>query len=95
MEFQHEPNRIFYEQDGKLLAEVTFTDIDDHQAYVIDRTFVSDELRGQGVAGQLIKAVVDLARQEHKLLEPLCTYARHAFDTHPEYADVLRPTPEA
>ena len=94
MEFQYEPNRIFNEQNGKLLAEVTFPDIDD-QAYVIDKTYVDESLRGQGVAGQLIKAVVEKARSEGKTLEPLCTYARHAFDTHPEYADVLRPTPEA
>ncbi len=49
MEFQHEPNRIFNEQDGKLLAEVTFPDIDEH-SYVIDKTYVDDSLRGQGVA---------------------------------------------
>ncbi|WP_461215460.1 GNAT family N-acetyltransferase [Lacticaseibacillus sp. GG6-2] len=92
MEFSHEPNRIFKEADGKLLAEVTFPDIDDGKAYVIDHTFVDTSLRGQGIAGQLIQAVVDQARNEGKLLEPLCSYARHAFDTHPEYADVLRPT---
>lgn len=92
MKFQSEPNRIFTEQNGKLLAEVTFPNIDEH-SYVIDKTYVDDSLRGQGIAGQLVKAVVELARSEGKTLEPLCTYARHAFDTHPEYADVLRPTP--
>ncbi|MFD1485184.1 GNAT family N-acetyltransferase [Lacticaseibacillus baoqingensis] len=95
MEFQSEPNRFFQtDDDGKLLAEVTFPDIDNGDAYVIDHTFVDPSLRGQGIAAQLVKAVVDLARQEHKLIEPLCPYAKHAFEVTPEYADVLRPTPE-
>ncbi|QVI36061.1 GNAT family N-acetyltransferase [Lacticaseibacillus chiayiensis] len=92
MDFQHEPGRIFKTaQDGRLLAELTYQSIDDGKAWAVDHTFVDEGLRGQGIAGQLIEAVVAAARQEGKTIEPLCSYAVHAFHNHPEYADVLRP----
>ena len=96
MEFQREPGRFFKtDRDGRLMAEVTFKDIDDGHAWAVDHTFVDESLRGQGIAGQLIETVVAAARKEDKTIEPLCSYAVHAFHNHPEYADVLRPTKEA
>ena len=91
MEFSYESNRFFKEVDGKLLAEVTFPDIDDGRNYVLDHTFVANDLRGQGIAAQLVEAVVNKARQEGKKILPLCPYAVKAFEKHPEYADVVRP----
>lgn len=49
MEFQREPGRIYAEEEGRVIAEVTFPDRDG--AADIDHTFVDDTLRGQGVAG--------------------------------------------
>ena len=96
MEFQRGPGRFFItDWDGRLMAEVTFQDIDDGHAWAVDHTFVDESLRGQGIAGQLIETVVAAARKEDKTIEPLCSYAVHAFHNHPEYADVLRPTKEA
>ena len=54
MEFQREPGRIYAEEEGRVIAEVTFPDRDG--AADIDHTFVDDTLRGQGVAGQLLQA---------------------------------------
>lgn len=94
MAFQHEPGRYFMnDENGKLIAEVTYQEIDDGQNFVIDHTFVDPVLRGQGIAGELVRAVVDEARATGKKIEPLCTFARHEFDTKEAYADVLRPTP--
>lgn len=92
MEFQHEQGRFFMTNaDGKLVAEVAYAPIDNGQNVVIERTYVDPSLRGQGIAGKLIKLVVDEARQNGFLIEPLCTYAHAAFARHPEYGDVLRP----
>jgi predicted GNAT family acetyltransferase len=92
MEFQHEQGRFFMTNaDGKLVAEVAYAPIDNGQNVVIERTYVDPSLRGQGIAGKLIKLVVDEARQNGFLIEPLCTYADAAFARHPEYGDVLRP----
>ena len=47
MEFQREPGRFFNtDWDGRLMAEVTFQDIDDGHAWAVDHTFVDESLRG-------------------------------------------------
>lgn len=56
---------------------------------IIDHTFVSDELRGQKIAQQLMKKVVDLARQENKKIVPECLFAQKEFTKNKEYEDVL------
>ena len=91
MQFEHEDGRYYLNNEtGDLLAEVTYQHIADDTAYAIDHTFVDPSLRGQGIAGQLVKAVVDLARSEGKQIQPLCTFAVHEFETKPEYADIWR-----
>ena len=56
---------------------------------VIDHTFVDGSLRGQGVAGQLVRAAADQIRDQGKKARAVCTYARAWFDRHPEQADLL------
>ena len=88
MEFRKELGRIFStDETGKLLAEVTFPE--QEGVAVINHTFVDSSLRGQGVAGQLLRAVVDTLRQEGCKAKPTCSYAVHWFDTHPEEQDLL------
>ena len=88
MKFQQEPGRIFAQnQDGELLAEVTFPE--HNGVAVINHTFVDDSLRGQGVAGKLLQAVADTLRQQGHKATPTCSYAVHWFATHPEQQDLL------
>jgi uncharacterized protein len=76
-----------WRQDGKRLAEMTYTVAGSR--VIIDHTTVDDSLRGQGVGAKLVRAAVDWARAEHARLMPLCPYAKSVFDKTPEYADVL------
>jgi predicted GNAT family acetyltransferase len=46
-------------------------------------------LRGSGVAGRLMQAVVEHARQSKVKLVPTCPYAVAWFDRNPEARDVL------
>ena len=87
MEFQREPGRIYAMDGDRLAAEITFPDRDG--AAEIDHTFVDDSLRGQGVAGELMRAAVDQIRAEDKRARAVCTYARSWFEKHPEEADLL------
>ena len=88
MEFRKEPGRIFAtDETGKLLAEVTFPEREG--VAVINHTFVDSSLRGQGVAGQLLRAVADTLRQDGRKTKATCSYAVHWFDTHPEEKDLL------
>jgi uncharacterized protein len=76
-----------WRQDGKRLAEMTYTVAGSR--VIIDHTTVDDSLRGQGVGAKLVRAAVDWARAEHARLMPLCPYAKSVFDKTPDYADVL------
>ena len=82
-------NQVFYiEDNGQRTAEVTFSDMGDG-VISIDHTFVSPALRGQGIAEQLIRKVIEHARAQHLKIIPACSYAGYHFDKFPEDRDVL------
>ena len=56
---------------------------------IIDHTYVSDELRGQGVGEALVERVVSFARAEEKKVIPLCPFAKRLIEKNTEYQDVL------
>lgn len=55
------------------MAEMTYVLSNDH-LIIIDRTYVSEELNGQGIGKLLLKELVDWARKEIKDQShlPLC-----------------------
>ncbi|WP_125767519.1 GNAT family N-acetyltransferase [Lapidilactobacillus wuchangensis] len=95
MEFDYEPGRFYHlGPDQQLLAEVTFQEASNQTFYALDHTFVDPSLRGQGIARQLVAAVVAKARAEHKQIMPLCTYAKREFEQRADYADVYYHNPK-
>lgn len=89
MPFVTESNRIYYEQEGRTLAEITFPALDDTTVN-IDHTFVDECLRGQGVAGQLMElAAAQLERTGRKAVAT-CSYARRWLENHPDQAEKLQ-----
>lgn len=55
MEFIYEANRIYInDEEGKMIAEITFPLIGD-KLVDLDHTYVSNVLRGQGIAGKLME----------------------------------------
>lgn len=88
-EIRRQGNRFYMGESSKEpLAEITFVEKGfDH--YIIERTFVSDSLRGQGAGQRLVNRVVELARKENKKIIPQCPYAKKVMTGSPEYADVL------
>ncbi|WP_100012366.1 GNAT family N-acetyltransferase [Lentibacillus sediminis] len=76
------------EDEANPLAEIIFSQSEEKNL-VIEHTYVSDELRGEGVAGQLISQVVNIAREEDKKIIALCSFAKSYLEKHPEYQDVL------
>ena len=87
MKFQREDGRIFAMDGDRLVAEITFPGRDG--VADIDHTFVDDSLRGQGVAGQLVRAAADQIRADGNRARVTCSYARTWFARHPEEADLL------
>ncbi len=55
---------------------------------IFTHTWVPPELRGQGVAGKLIREGLEYARREGKRVEPQCSYVEAYLSRHPEYADL-------
>lgn len=88
MDYIVENNRIAGEQDGKVLAEITFPE-KEPGVVVIDHTWVDPSLRGQGAAGQLVKRAAGAIRQSGRKARVTCSYARTWFENHPEETDIL------
>lgn len=89
MDFKIEKNRIYFEdENGKLLAELTYRDIDDTTVN-INRTFVDSSLQGKGIAGELMNTVVDELEKNGKHAVPTCSYAVKWFEKNKEYNNLL------
>lgn len=80
-------NRFVIKESGEMVAEITFVPVA-NDTLVVDHTYVSPELRGQKLAEELVRRVVEHARQEKKKIVPSCSYAHAQFKRHKEYQDV-------
>jgi predicted GNAT family acetyltransferase len=56
---------------------------------IANHTFVPPEMRGRGIAQQLVEALVADARADGFTIVPQCSYVEALFRRHPEWADVL------
>lgn len=56
---------------------------------IIDHTRVFEGFEGQGIARQLVMAVVNYARQNGRTIIPVCSYARNVLTRTNDYKDVL------
>ncbi|WP_196774634.1 GNAT family N-acetyltransferase [Clostridium beijerinckii] len=84
-----EGNHKFYigADEDNIKAVVTYMDSGENNI-ILDHTFVSPELRGKNIGQQLVKRVVDFARQHNKKIIPQCWFAEEEFVSHKEYEDV-------
>lgn len=80
-------NKFYIGDEHEPLAEVTFVPTGD-KIIILDHTYVSPELEGQGIASLLVEAVVKYARRTGKKIIPTCSYAVAAFQRNSEYQDV-------
>lgn len=83
-------NKQFFigDDEAHAIARVTYKDSDD-STIIVDHTFVSEELRGRGVAGKLYKAIIDYARRENKKIIPTCSYIKAKMDHNKADQDLL------
>lgn len=84
MDFKIEKDRIYAtDHSGNIIAEVTFPTKEG--VSTINHTFVDDSLRGQGIAGKLVKLAADKILAEGNKIAATCPYAVGWFKQHPEY----------
>lgn len=74
------------EQEQSVIAEIEWTETDGQM--VMTHTYVSDQLRGQGVAKKLLDRAADYAREHDLKMKPVCSYVVSAFERSNEYDDV-------
>lgn len=89
MEIKHGENKFYIgDQPFEAKAEITYVPTGEHRI-IIDHTFVSDELRGQGIAQKLVKELALWARAENKKVIPVCPFAKREMEQNEEYHDLL------
>lgn len=74
MEYITYKNRIAAVDNGEEVGEVTFPERDG--VYVINHTYVDDRLRGQGIAGQLVRRAVEEIESRGGQITATCSYAQ-------------------
>ena len=82
--------KSFYVGDNEEEALAKIELVNNGDDITIEHTFVSEQLRGQNVARQLLKRVVDFAREKNKKIIPICTFAKAEMNKNKDYKDVLR-----
>ncbi len=90
MDWKFENGRIYANADDQSkLAELTYYVREDGTT-VIDHTYVSDSLRGKGVAGQMMTVAAEDFRKRNIKVTATCSYAHAWLKRHSEaYADIL------
>ncbi|MGX7092063.1 GNAT family N-acetyltransferase [Hutsoniella sourekii] len=90
IEFQQEDQAlVFYNDQGEKLAEITWIPSEEENVVLANHTYVSPKLRGQGVAGQLLDAMVDLMNKQSIKIKPLCSYVVKQFQANPSKYDFI------
>ena len=81
-------NRFEAEVDGRLAVA-------DYQLrgteMIMTHTFVPSELRGRGIAEQLVRVALEHARTERLRVVPACSYVDTFIQRHKEFEPLLKP----
>ncbi len=64
--------------------------IQDGKNFVITHVGVHPELRGQAVAGKIVEAALQYAKEKSLRVIPMCSYAAAYIRRHPEYAELTK-----
>lgn len=89
MEIKHGENKFFIgDNQAKPIAEITYKEKDE-ETIIVDHTYVSEELRGQGIAGKLVEVIVRFAREEGLKIVPLCPYVKTKMENTESYRDLI------
>lgn len=62
-----------------------FTTSEGKEGIEYKHTLVPEALGGQGIAGYLVKHILDDAAAKNLVVKPTCPYVKSYIDKHPEY----------
>lgn len=75
-------NRFLY-TEGDAEAQLVYRVDGDGHLFLV-HTGVPDELGGRGIAGELVRAAVERAKETGEVVHPWCPYARSWMEKHPD-----------
>lgn len=88
MEFEKIANGyVKRDEQGEVIAEITFQPTADPEIVIADHTYVSPVLRGQGVAEKLLDHLVAEMAKENKKIKAQCSYVVAKFERESEKYD--------
>ena len=91
MDFKENAEKIWLEnEEGKVVAYVEFPEI--NGVANVMHTVVDKSLRGQGIAGKLLTALVEKMEKEGRKIELTCSYAIDWFEKNKGHENVLADT---
>lgn len=75
IEFSYSENYIFIKDDNdKMIAYVYYVE-NDKDTVTILKTYVGEELRGQGIAKKIMEASLTYLKERYKIINATCSYA--------------------
>lgn len=85
----HNPDKNRFETtiDGRL-SKLDY--LQNGRNFVITHVGVHPDLRGQGVAGKIVEAGIEYARENSFRVVPMCSFAAAYIRRHPEHAELTR-----
>lgn len=70
------------------LAEITWVPSERNRV-IANHTYVSNELRGQGVAKLLLERFIEWVREENLQVIPQCSFVKDQMEKNSDYHDLL------
>lgn len=90
MIWKYEKERIYsVDESNELMAETTFI-FKENGEVDIDHTYVSPLLRGQGIAGDMMKVVAEYLKEKGLKASATCSYANIWLKRHKDlYSEII------
>jgi len=84
-----EEEQLSLMDNGQEVGKITFVP-GGPDTLIVDYIYLEEELRGQGLAEQLVERMVEHARSHGKLIVPTCPYVYAQFRRNASYHDVWK-----
>lgn len=89
--YEENKNRVAAYDDGKEIGELTYSLSESEDIWEANHTYVNPDYRGQNIAGRLLEALVEAAREKDVKIKALCSYVVRMFELkNEEFEDVIQ-----